>query len=49
MCKEEPQIYKHCWYEEKKDYILEKAKQQYEENKENKEYKKQISEKQKEY
>ena len=33
-CKEEPQLYKHCWYEEKKDYILQKAKVNYEENKE---------------
>jgi hypothetical protein len=57
-CKEEPQIYKENWYEEKKDYILEKAKQTYQENKEHKlEYQKQyaeenkeiISEKQKEY
>ena len=58
MCKEEPQLYKHCWYEEKKDYILQKAKVNYEENKEQKlEYQKQyanknsehIAEKQKEY
>jgi hypothetical protein len=58
MCKEEPQLYKQHWYEEKKDYILQKAKEKYEENKEEKnEYQKQyakensehISEKQKEY
>jgi len=58
MCKEEPQLYKHCWYEEKKDYILQKAKVHYEENKEQKlEYSKQyaiensehIAEKQNEY
>ena len=58
MCKEEPQLYKHCWYEEKKDYILQKAKEHYEENKEQKiEYQKQyakenseiICEKKKEY
>ena len=57
-CKEEPKFYKENWYEEKKDYILEKSKQNYEENKEQKlEYQKQyaeenkeiISEKQKEY
>jgi len=57
-CKEEPKIYKENWYEEKKDYILEKSKQNYEENKEQKleyqkqyaeEHKEQISEKQKEY
>lgn len=58
MCKEETQLYKKCWYEEKKDYILEKAKQHYEENKEQKleyqkqyaeEHKEEIAEKQKEY
>jgi hypothetical protein len=32
-CKEEPKLYKQIWYEEKKDYILEKAKEYYEENK----------------
>ena len=49
MCKEEPQLYKHYWYEEKKDYILEKAKHHYEENKEQKlEYQKQYAEKNKE-
>jgi hypothetical protein len=36
MCKEEPQLYKHFWYEEKKDYVLEKAKEHYEENKDHK-------------
>jgi hypothetical protein len=36
MCKEDPKVYKQCWYEEKKDYILEKAKQNYVENKEHK-------------
>jgi hypothetical protein len=35
-CKEEPQLYKHCWYEEKKDYILQKSKDFYQENKEEK-------------
>ena len=58
MCKEQPQIYKKTWYEEKKDYVLEKAKQHYEENKEQKieyqkqyseEHKEEIAEKQKEY
>ena len=58
MCKEEPQLYKQCWYEEKKDYILQKAKDNYEENKEEKneyqkqyaqENKEQISQTQKEY
>lgn len=57
-CKEEPKIYKENWYEEKKDYILEKAKEHYEENKEQKiqyqkqyaeEHKEEITEKQKEY
>ena len=57
-CKEEPKIYKENWYEEKKNYILEKTKQNYQENKEDKleyqkqyaeEHKDQISEKQKEY
>ena len=49
MCKEEPQQYKQEWYEEKKDYILEKAKQHYQENKEKKiEYQKQYSEEHKE-
>ena len=44
MCKEEPQLYKQCWYEEKKDYILQKAKEHYEENKEQKiEYQKQYA------
>jgi hypothetical protein len=56
--KEDPQLYKQNWYEEKKDYILEKAKTHYEENKEDKieyqkkyaeEHKDQISEYQKEY
>jgi hypothetical protein len=32
-CKEEPVLYKHCWYEEKKDYVLQKAKQHYQDNK----------------
>ena len=58
MCKEDPQLYKQCWYEEKKIYILQKAKEHYEENKEQKleyqkqyveENKEQIIEKQKEY
>lgn len=58
MCKENPQQYKQDWYEEKKDYILQKAKQHYEENKEQKikyqkqyaeEHKEEIAEKQKEY
>jgi hypothetical protein len=58
MCKEDPQLYKQNWYEEKKDYILEKAKINYKENKEDKieyqkkyaeEHKDQISEYQKEY
>ena len=58
MCKEQPQLYKHCWYEEKKDYILEKAKAHYEENKYvilekvklyAKEHKEQIADNQKEY
>jgi hypothetical protein len=58
MCKEEPQLYKQCWYEEKKDYILQKAKKNYEENYEEKneyqkqyaqENKEQISQNQKEY
>jgi glucosamine 6-phosphate synthetase-like amidotransferase/phosphosugar isomerase protein len=49
MCKEEPQLYKKCWYEEKKDYILEKSKQNYEENKEQKlEYQKQYAKENKE-
>ena len=49
MCKENPQQYKHNWYEEKKDYILEKAKQHYETNKEQKlEYQKQYAEENKE-
>ena len=56
--KEEPQLYKHIWYEEKKDYILEKAKNHYEENKEQikayniqyaQENKEKISEYQKDY
>lgn len=43
-CKEEPKLYKQIWYEEKKDYILEKAKEHYEENKEAKlEYQKQYA------
>lgn len=45
MCKENPQQYKQNWYEEKKDYILEKAKEHYEANKEDKlEYQKQYAE-----
>lgn len=45
MCKEEPVAYKHNWYEEKKDYILHKAKENYEENKEQKlEYQKHYAE-----
>jgi hypothetical protein len=56
--KEEKEKQKQDWYEEKKDYILQKAKEHYEENKEQKiEYQKQYSkensevicEKQKEY
>ena len=43
MCKEQPEIYKHNWYEEKKDYILDKKKKNYQENKE------EILEKQKVY
>ena len=31
--KKDPQLYKQNWYEEKQDYILEKAKTHYEENK----------------
>ena len=58
MCKEQPQLYKHCWYEEKKDYILEKAKAHYEENKDvilekvklyAEEHKEEIADYQKEY
>ena len=54
MCKENPQKYKHDWYEEKKDYILEKAKEHYESNKEQKieyqtQYAKENKEKVKEY
>lgn len=49
MCKEKPQLYKHFWYEEKKDYILQKAKEHYEENKDDKlEYQKQYAEENKE-
>jgi hypothetical protein len=49
LYKEEPQLYKQLWYEEKKDYILEKAKQYYGENKEQKlEYQKQYAEEHKE-
>ncbi len=45
LCKEDEKIYKKIWYEEKKDYILEKAKQTYEENKDKKlEYQKQYAE-----
>ena len=48
-CKEEPKLYKHCWYEEKKDYVLTKAKDHYEEHKEDKlEYQKEYAEKNKE-
>ena len=44
MHKEQPQIYQKCWYEEKKDSILQKAKEHYEENKEKKlEYQKQYA------
>jgi hypothetical protein len=58
MCKEDEKLYKQIWYEEKKDYVLEKAKQYYEENKETKlvyqkqysqENKEAIAERQKEY
>lgn len=46
MCKEHPVIYKHNWYEEKKDSILEKAKENYQENKDKKlEYQKEYAEK----
>jgi hypothetical protein len=49
MCKETPQLYKNNWYEEKKDYILEKAKEHYQQNKEHKlEYQKQYAEEHKE-
>ena len=49
MCKEEPQLYKKCWYEENKQEILEKAKDHYGENKEQKlEYQKQYAEENKE-
>ena len=49
MCKEEPKLYKQCWYEEKKDYILQKAKEHYEEHKEEKiAYQKQYSQENKE-
>ena len=49
MCTEDPQLYKHCWYEEKKDYILEKAKDHYHDNKEQKlEYQKHYAEENKE-
>jgi len=49
MCKEEEKIYKKNWYEEKKDYVLQKAKKHYEENKEQKlEYQKQYAEENKE-
>ena len=58
MCTEKPQEYKKMWYEEKKDYILDKSKKHYEEHKEEKlqyqkqyaeEHKEHIAEKQKEY
>jgi hypothetical protein len=49
MCSEQPQLYKKIWYEEKKDYILQKAKEHYQENKEQKiEYQKQYAEENKE-
>jgi len=49
MCKEEEKIYKKNWYEEKKDYILQKAKGHYEENKDQKlEYQKKYTEENKE-
>jgi hypothetical protein len=49
MCKEEPEFYKKVWYQERKEQILEKAKQHYEENKEQKiEYQKQYAETNKE-
>jgi hypothetical protein len=45
MCKENTQIYKNIWYEEKKDHILQKAKEHYEKNREQKlEYQKQYAE-----
>ena len=56
--KEEKNLQKKNWYEENKDYILHKVKQNYEENKEQKleyqkqyaqEHKEEITEKQKEY
>jgi hypothetical protein len=47
--KEDPQLYKQNWYEEKKDYILEKTKKHYEENKEDKiEYQKEYAQEHKE-
>ena len=58
MCVEQPQIYKKKWYEENKEHILEKAKEHYLENKDQKieyqkqyaeEHKEEIVEKQKEY
>lgn len=58
LCTEQPKIYKHNWYEENKEHILQKAKQHYEENKEHKieyqtqyaqEHKEHISEYQKQY
>lgn len=49
MCKERPEIYKHNWYEEKKETILEKAKENYCLNKDKKlEYQKEYVEKNKE-
>jgi hypothetical protein len=49
MCKEDPVKYKHEWYEENKDKILEKGEKKYEENKDQKlEYQKEYQEKNKE-
>ena len=46
---EEKQLYQKCWYDEKKDSILQKAKEHYEENKEQKlEYQKQYASENKE-
>ncbi len=50
MCVENPQKYKKDWYEENKEQILEKAKENYESNKEQKlEYQKQYAQENKEH
>lgn len=36
QCVENPTLYKHQWYEEKKEHCLEKAKEYYENHKEEK-------------